>query len=138
MVGDGPMILRTLCFGLVGALFLGLLGLGPFCLFRDRRHLRQTSEVGEGVVIGFTNSADEGYAMPRVRFACGGVTVIITGSVGSCPPAYRVGQRVPVRYPPGRPDLAIIADFRHLYLFAVSLIVFGVAVLLLVLQWFVA
>jgi hypothetical protein len=134
------VILVALGFGLVGALSLGL---GLFCFFRDRRLLPHFSEVGEGVVSGLTEPDEEGFVRPCLRFARGGVAVTITGTVGSCPPAYRVGQRVAVRHPPGRPDLAIIADFDHLYLFEVSSIGFGaafvgVAVLLLVLQWFVA
>jgi hypothetical protein len=134
------IFLVALGFGLVGALSLGL---GLFSFFRDRRRLPHFSEVGEGVVSGLTEPNDEGFVRPCVRFARGGVTVTVTGDVGSCPPAYRVGQRVAVRYPPGRPDLAILADFRHLYLFEVSSIGFGAAfvgaaVLLLVLRWFVA
>src|SRR5262249_40347686 len=107
------MILVALGFGLVGTLSLGL---GLFCFFRDRRLLSQYTEVGEGVVSGFTEPDDEGFVRPRVRFARGGVTVTITGLVGSNPPAYKVGQRMAVRYPPGRPDLAKIADFQQLYL----------------------
>ena len=74
------MILATLGFGLVGALFLGL---GLFCFFRNRRLLPHFSEVGEGVVSGFTESDDEGFVRPRVRFVRGKVTVTITGAVGS-------------------------------------------------------
>lgn len=128
------LMLVALVFGLVGTLSLGL---GLFCFVRDRHRLRQFSEVGEGTVSGFTEPDDEGFVRPCVRFARGHVTVTITGSVASCPPAYRVGQRVAVRHPQGRPDLAIIADFDHLYLFEISSIVFGAvfvggAILLLV------
>jgi hypothetical protein len=128
------LILVALGFGLVGTLSMGL---GLYSFFRGRRNLPHFSEVGEGVVSGFTEPDDEGFVRPRVRFARGGVAVTITGSVGSCPPAYRVGQRVAVRYPPGRPDLAVIADFNHLYLFEVTSVVGGAvfiggAVLLLV------
>jgi hypothetical protein len=130
------MILAALC-GLVGTL---LLSLGLFCFFRDRRHLPQFSEVGEGIVAGFTEADEEGFVRPHVRFTHGRETVIIIGDVGSNPPGYRVGQKVAVRYPPGRPRLAIIADFRHLHLFNVANIFFGtvsigVAILLLYLQW---
>jgi len=118
------LILVALVFGLVGTLSLGL---GLFCFVRDRRLIRQFSEVGEGVVSGFTEPDDEGFVRPRVRFAGVGVTVTITGLVGSNPPAYRVGQRVAVRYPPGRPDRAILADFQQLYLPDVALIGFGAA-----------
>lgn len=125
----------ALGIGLLGVL---LLALGLFCFFRDRRDLPYFSEMGEGVVVGFTESDDEGFVRPRVQFVQGTVTVNITGDVGSNPPGYRVGQRVPVRYPPGKPRLAILADFRHLHLSTVGLIFFGavsvaVAILLLVL-----
>jgi hypothetical protein len=129
----------ALAFGLVGALPLGL---GLYSFLRDRRSLPQYSEVGEGVVCGFTEPDDEGFDRPLVRFSHGKVTVTITGSFGSIPREYRIGQRVPVRYPPGRPDVAIIADFNHLHLSNVAFIGFGaagvgVAVLLLVLHLFV-
>lgn len=131
------MILLPLGIGLFGCLVLGL---GLFCFLRDRRRLPHSSEFGEGVVSGFTEPDDEGFVRVRVMFVSGGKTFNITGSVGSNPPGYRVGQRIAVRYPPGKPRLALIADFRHLYLFSVSAIAFGtvsvgVAVLLLVLQW---
>jgi len=131
------MILLALGFGLFGTLTLGL---GLFCFFRDRRALPYFSEGGVGIVSGFTEPDEEGFVCVRVLFVHGGVTVTLIGTVGSNPPGYKVGQEVAVRYPPGRPDLAIIADFRHLYLFEVASIVFGtagvgVAVLLLVLYW---
>src|SRR5262249_51489548 len=125
LLGDSPMaILLALGIGLFGALCLGL---GLYSFFKGRRHLPQFSEFGEGVVSGFTEPDGEGFVRPRVRFARGGVTVTITGTVGSNYPAYQVGQRVPVRYPVGRPDLAIIADFNNLYLFEVVSIGFGMA-----------
>jgi len=134
------MILLALGIGVVGTLFLGL---GLFSFFRGRHRRRPFSESGEGVVSGFTEPDDEGFVRPRVRFARGGVTVTITGTVGSIPPAYQVGQCVAVRYPPGKPGLAVIADFQQLYLSEVALIAFGAAgigvtVLLLVLQRFAA
>lgn len=131
------MYLVTLGIGLFGCL---LLGLGLFCFLRDRRHLPHFSEFGEGIVSGFAEPDEEGFVRIHVQFIRGGNTYTITGSVGSNPPAYRLGQRIAVRYPPGKPRLALIADFRHLYLFSISAIAFGtvsvgVAVLLLVLQW---
>src|SRR4051812_34988286 len=106
-------ILLALGIGLFGAL---LLGLGLYSSIQDRRILRRYTEVGEGIVSGFTEPDDEGFVRPRVQVVHGRHTVTITGSVGSSPPAYRVGQRVAVRYPPGRPGSAKIADFQNLYL----------------------
>ena len=131
------MILLALGIGLFGTL---LLGLGLFSFFRDRRLLPHFSEVGEGVVSGFTEPDEEGFVRPLVQLVHGGATLTITGSVRSNPPAYRIGQKVPMRYPPGKPRLAILADFRNLYLGDVALIGFGgvsvgVAVLLLILYW---
>lgn len=136
MIIPGPILL-ALGIGLFGALSLGL---GLYCFFRGRRSLPHFSEVGEGVVCGFTEPDDEGFVRPRVRLVHRVVAVTITGSVGSNPPGYKVGQRVAVRYPPEKPGLAVIADFRNLYLGDVALIGFGeagvgVAVLLLVLYW---
>lgn len=121
---NGGPILLALGFGLFGTASLSL---GLYSFFKSRRALPPFSEVGEGVVCGFTESDPEGFVRPLVRFTRGGVTVTITGSVSSNPPAYRVGQRVPVRYPPGKPGLAVLADFRNLYLGDVALIGFGVA-----------
>lgn len=90
-------MILALGIGLFGVL---LLGLGLFCFFRGRRLLRHFSEVGEGVVSGFTEPDEEGFVCLRVEFVHSGGTVAITGAVGSNPPAYRVGQRVPVRHPP--------------------------------------
>ncbi len=133
------MILLALGIGLTSGLFLGL---GLFSFVRGRRLLARFSEVGEGVVSGFTEDDEEGFVRPRVRFVHAGGSVTVTGTVGSNPPGYKVGQRVPVRHPPGRPDLAVLADFRHLYLFEVvsigiGAVGVGVAVLLLALQLWV-
>jgi len=116
------MILLTLGFGLVGTLFLCL---GLLSLYSNHRLLRRCSEVGEGVVSGFTEPSDEGCVRPRVRLVHVGDTIIITGAVGSCPPGYQVGQRVVVRYPSGKPGMAVIADFQQLYLLQVAMIGFG-------------
>src|SRR5262245_58542326 len=114
----------ALAFGLFGAVTLGL---GLFSFFRDRRLLPHFSEVGEGIVSGFTEPDEEGFVRPCVEFVHSKGTVTITGNVGSNPPGYKIGQKVPVRYPPGKPRLAILADFRQLYLFEVASIGFGVA-----------
>lgn len=116
------MIAVVLGIGFVSALFLGF---GLFLFFRDRHLLRQYTEVGEGIVSGFTEPDDEGFVCPRVQFVHSGGTVTITGSIGSNPPAYRIGQKVPVRYPPGRPDAAILADFQNLYLIEFATIGIG-------------
>lgn len=130
------MILVALV-GLVGCLFLGL---GLFSFFLDRRLVPRYSEVGEGIVSGFTETDEEGFVRLRVQFIHGGKTLTITGDIGHNPPTYQVGQRVAVRYPPGKPGSAIIADFQHLYLMELGLIVIGgagvgAALLLLVLKW---
>ena len=90
-------------------------------------------------MLGFTEDDDEGFVRPRVRFTHGGITVTLIGSVGSNPPGYRVGQKVAVRYPPGKPGAAVLADFENLHLFNVACLGFGtvsigVAIFLLVLQ----
>ncbi len=101
------------------------MGLGLFSVFRDRRLLPRYSEVGEGIVSGFTEPDDEKFVRPRVRFVHGGGAVTIIGAVGSCPPAYHVGQRVAVRYPRGEPGLPIVADTEHLYSFELASIALG-------------
>ncbi|WP_448380161.1 DUF3592 domain-containing protein [Gloeomargarita sp.] len=53
---------------------------------------------------------------PVVQFQLpNGRWVQFTGQVGSTPPAYRVGQRVEVLYPPGQPHAARLCSFLELW-----------------------
>src|SRR5262245_16558084 len=121
------MLFVALPFGFVGALFLGL---GLYLHARNKRVMLEYSGAVDGVVVGYTDEDFDGNVRPRVQFQSGQESVTITGKVASSPPAYSIGQKVPMRYPPESPSLAFIADFWNLYLFQIVLVVFGAIALL--------
>jgi len=54
--------------------------------------------------------------VPVVRFEVNGQSYEVVGKIASTPPAYTVGDRVSVRYPPARPEAAWIDSFVEQYL----------------------
>lgn len=98
----------------IGALFMGL-AVSRF--LEIRRHLARYSGRAIGTVVSLDGPDDQGCTRPRVQFPDAGGTVTVTGVVGSRPPAYRIGQAVVVRFPPGESEKALIADFKNLYEF---------------------
>jgi hypothetical protein len=54
--------------------------------------------------------------VPVVRFEVDGQSYEVVGKIASTPPAYTVGDRVWVRYPPARPEAAWIDSFVEQYL----------------------
>jgi hypothetical protein len=118
-MADAALGLAAIVLGYgVSALFLAL-GLGSFISIR--RHLDRCTGRALGTVVGHTEPDEQGCSRPLVRFDHGGTTVTFTGEVGSRPPAYAVGQRVPVRFPRGEPEGAVIADWRNLYSFPLAI-----------------
>src|SRR6266542_2013732 len=104
----------------VAALLAGLLlRLALYLYRRQKRFLRRAVEV-TGVVVAFrAGSSGEGGTMqhPVVKFRTkGGEVVEFASPYGQNPPAYRVGQRVPVLYDPGRPAAAALRSFASLWL----------------------
>src|SRR6266511_5226010 len=96
----------------IAALLAGLLllGLALALYFRQRRFLRRAREA-TGVVVTLTQSPGEGGTLthPVVEFhTADGEVREFESPVGQSPPAYRVGQRVPVLYDPDRPEAAAI------------------------------
>lgn len=102
-------------FLLVG---LGMLG-GAGYLFVDTRHDIATGVGAEGVVIDLIAERDsdgDDVYYPRVRFATpAGEPVEFTGSVGSSPPAFDIGEAVAVLYNPSDPRDARIDSFFQLW-----------------------
>lgn len=86
-------------------------------------------------VVGFheRRSDDGGLAYyPELRFVTAdGRTVSVRGNIGASPPAYRVGDQVPVLYDPGEPARASIDTAAGRWLVAVVFAGFGVLWLLI-------
>ncbi len=104
----------------IAALLAGLLLLGAalYLYLRQRQFLRRAREA-TGVVVALTQSPGEGGSLqhPVVEFqTANGEVVEFESPVGQNPPAYQVGQRVPVLYDPGRPEAATIRSFVSLWL----------------------
>jgi hypothetical protein len=97
---------------------LGMLG-GAGYLVADTRHDIAVGASAEGVVIDLILSRDsdgDDTYYPRVRFATPtGESVEFTGSVGSTPAAFDVGEAVAVLYDPADPQDARIDSFFQLW-----------------------
>lgn len=123
----------------VGAIEL-LVGL--FFYFRTRSFLERALDT-TGTVKGFSqSSSSEGGTTyhPVVAYAAAdGRTLEFTDSIGSNPPAFEVGETVPVKYDRARPESAKIAKPLRIWLVAGLLTSMGalsaaVGVLLLLLD----
>ncbi len=97
---------------------LGMLG-GAGYLFVDTRHDVATGVSADGVVIDLIAERDsdgDNVYYPRVRFLTpAGEPVEFTGSVGSSPAAFDVGEPVAVLYNPSAPRDARIDSFFQLW-----------------------
>ena len=121
-------------FGAMGALFLGV---GGWSCAYQRRRMAALTETTTGTVVGFERGYTDvfeaprraGTSRPRVAFVHDGRCRTVTGAVGFTGGVYRVGQRVRVRFPPGDPDRAVVADFKSLYLLPAACAAAGAAVL---------
>lgn len=104
----------------IAALFLGLpfLVLGSYLLADNLRFARGAASA-EALVLENVLRVDAegqgGYA-PRYRFLdAEGRPHVALAPLQSSRPLYRPGERLPVLYPPGRPELSRIGDFFSLY-----------------------
>lgn len=113
-----------LVFGLIGAVLLSVSG---YLFLADRSYVAGALRA-DGVVVELVYGSGRG-ARPRVEFTVDGRTVDFVGSVSSSPPAFSVGERVVVLYPPGRPEQAFVDSFleRHFATFLTALLgtIFG-------------
>jgi hypothetical protein len=107
----------VLLFGLAGSLLLAT-GLG--WLARNVLRLSAYSKRVEGTVTGFTEPDSEGDTFPLLSFVWEDRRFEVKGIAA---PWYWLGRTVPLRFPPGRPNKAIIADFANQYLFPLAVIV---------------
>ena len=116
----------------IGLILLGVGGLmaaiALFFFFRTRRFL-ESAVPAQGVVTALVESSgSEGGTVykPVVQFTTAdGQTAGFTGSVGSNPPRYSVGQTVKVLYSPTNPSDARLPGFFGMWFVPVFLGIFG-------------
>lgn len=119
--------LGFLGFGLAfGAIAVGIL--------LDNHRRAATAARAEGEVTRLEWRLSEGdrgrpsrVAYPWVRLRAEGREVEFPGEIGSSPPAYAVGQKVAVLYPPGRPEDGWIDGVWERFLFPAVFGLFGLA-----------
>lgn len=58
-----------------------------------------------------------GGSVPEVRYFVDGKPYVIHGVITTSPPAYSIGEKIPVYYPPGNPEQGVIGSFVELWLF---------------------
>ena len=108
-------------FRIVGTVFSGL-GLafiltGVF-FYQNTRTFLSHSETTTGVVTDLIRSSSGSYT-PVVRFETPeGDAITFPGSVGSNPPAHRIGEEIKVHYRPENPRRARIDSFFQLWFFS--------------------
>jgi hypothetical protein len=118
------------------------------CVWTVRRenNFLHTAATAEGTVVALTQHGNSDGTMefaPVFTYSgSAGQTYTVTSATSSYPPAYAVGQRVPVSYTPGSPASAEIVGFWNEWLATVVTGVFAGAFLLAavffwVLQFFV-
>jgi hypothetical protein len=137
MAGPGERALRshsharrgpTFLLGIFLLIGLGLLG-AAVLLVVDTRNDIARADKADGTVIdllGERDSDGDTIYYPRVRYVTrSGNPVEFTGSVGSSPPAFDVGEPVSVLYDPAEPEKARIDSFVQLWFPALILGVLG-------------
>jgi hypothetical protein len=114
----------TLLFGIFLLVGLGQLGGAAFLVVDTRRDIA-VAEKADGTVIdliGHRDSDGDTMYYPRVRYVTrSGSPVEFTGSIGSSPPAFDVGEVVGVLYDPAEPEEARINSFFQLWFAALIL-----------------
>jgi hypothetical protein len=112
-------------FGLAGSLLIAT-GLG--WLARNVLRLWAYSKRVEGTVTGFTEPDSDGNTFPLLSFVWEDRRIEVKGVAA---PWYWQGRTVAMRFPPGRPNKAIIADFANQYLFPLAVIAAAGVVILI-------
>jgi uncharacterized protein DUF3592 len=108
--------LMDVLFGLAGSLLLlaGVCWLARnvlrWCVYTNRT---------EGTVSGFTEPDSDGNTFPLLTFVWEDRRIEVKGVAA---PWYRQGRTVALRFPPGQPHKAIVADFANQYLFPLAVI----------------
>ena len=125
-VAKGANRLKIGCIAVLANLFFM-----AFCLWGAYAgyvswNLQTNGESIEGTVVRLNEQSDsEGGCctyVPVVEFDAGGRAYSFEGDTASDPPAYRVGQRVPVIYEPSDPQTAQIDKWSERWLFPILII----------------
>lgn len=125
-VAKGANRLKIGCIAVLANLFFM-----AFCLWGAYAgyvswNLQTNGESIEGTVVRLNEQSDsEGGCctyVPVVEFDAGGRAYSFEGDTASDPPAYRVGQRVPVIYDPSDPQTAQIDKWSERWLFPILII----------------
>jgi hypothetical protein len=100
---DGQLIQVTF----VGTAIL-LLAIAVFLIIRTRMFLKRAVETTGTVVAYVTSHSSEGGPTykPVIEFRANGRLARFTDTMGSSPPAYDIGEVIPVKYDPQRPNKA--------------------------------
>src|SRR5437868_8574824 len=111
-----PARLVFLIFAVLGSVFVSV----ALIIALRERALLQGAAQADGIVIEnefSVSSRGSGSAHPRIRFRTdNGQEVVFRSSMGTSPPAYEVGEHVPVLYDPVKPANAFINSFVGLWL----------------------
>jgi len=126
--GDSSLRWIALFTGLAFLAGLGMLAGTAYIVIDTRRDIA-TAATADGVVVDLIGSRDsDGDTLyyPQVRFVTGaGAPVEFTGSVGSSPAAFDVGEHVTVFYDPADPSDVRIDSFLQLWFGPLILGIFG-------------
>jgi hypothetical protein len=118
----------TFLFGIFLLIGLGLLGGAAFLVIDTRSDIARADTAAGTVIdlIGERDSDGDTIYYPRVRYVTrSGNSVEFTGSVGSSPAAFDVGEPVVVLYDPAQPEEGRIDSFFQLWFAALILGVIG-------------
>jgi len=125
-VATGANRVKVGCIAVLANLFFA-----AFCLWGVYAgyvswQLQTGGETTEGIVIRLDEQSDgDGGCctyVPVVEFEAGGRVYSIEGDTASYPPAYDVGERVPVIYDPSDPQTAQINKWTERWLFPILII----------------
>lgn len=108
---------------MIGGIFTAA---GTAAGWRSLQFLVQEGSRAEGRVVRMLS--DDGSSKPVVMYTVAGQEYELIGTIGTSPPAFRVGEVVTVIYRPNEPSYAVIDSFVERWLFA--LIFGGIGVLL--------
>jgi len=126
VVGRGANRVYIGCITILANLFFAVFCLwGAYAAYTGWQ-LQTKGEMTTGVVVRMeeSSSAESGCCVysPVVEFTANGQTYSFEGGNASDPPAYKVGEEVPVLYNPARPETAQINKWTERWLFPIIII----------------
>lgn len=139
----GPMIrrkTRTAAWVVAAVLlFVGMVfaGAGAAVSWRSLQ-LLQRSNTADGMVVRMLS--DGGSSKPVVMYTVDGKQYELIGTIGTTPPAFKVGEKVKVLYRPNDPSYAVIDAFVERWLFplifgGIGLVIGSIGLLILLFKF---